>query len=222
MTMTDSETESDIIQAKKKLRAQMKDMLSRMFSEENGSTAAAARNAADYVFTLPAYKKAQNVLIFLSCGHEISTEYLIQHITADGKRLAVPRIVPGTSDMSFFFLDSSRSIGSQTETGSYDITEPLASLERIEVSCFPEKTLILVPGLAFTESGWRLGKGKGFYDRYLAGVISLNTGTHLPLALTAFCFSRQIVASLPHDADDIPLTHIICEKGITVCDRLSL
>lgn len=64
-----------------------------------------------------------------------------------------------------------------------------------------ETSVILVPGIAFTKEGYRLGRGKGFYDRYLE---------RYPKAVTiGVCRSYQLLDALPTDAWDIPVRHVV-------------
>jgi 5-formyltetrahydrofolate cyclo-ligase len=68
--------------------------------------------------------------------------------------------------------------------------------------------LILIPGLAFSESGMRLGRGKGFYDQYLAHYSGIKVGV---------CFSDQIVDLVPAEKHDVNLDYIVTEKKWIKC-----
>jgi 5-formyltetrahydrofolate cyclo-ligase len=70
--------------------------------------------------------------------------------------------------------------------------------------------LILIPGLAFTVNGERLGRGKGFYDKYLCGYHGLKIG---------ICFSVQVVSLIPTEKHDVLLDYIVTEKKIIKCER---
>lgn len=70
--------------------------------------------------------------------------------------------------------------------------------------------LVLVPGLIFTEAGDRLGRGKGFYDKYLGRFQGIKVG---------LCFSEQIMDALPTEAHDVPLDYIVTEEKIIKCIR---
>lgn len=69
----------------------------------------------------------------------------------------------------------------------------------------PEADVIVVPGVAFTAGGTRLGYGGGFYDRYLAEA----TGTRIGL-----CYDFQIVEDLPAGPHDIPMDRIVTEARV--------
>lgn len=70
--------------------------------------------------------------------------------------------------------------------------------------------LILIPGLAFSEQGDRLGRGKGFYDKYLSRYTGVKIGV---------CFEVQLVDSIPTEFHDVPLDYIVTEKKIIKCKR---
>lgn len=70
--------------------------------------------------------------------------------------------------------------------------------------------LILVPGLAFSESGDRLGRGKGFYDKYLEHYRGVKIGV---------CFGTQVVDEIPTETHDIALDYLVSEQEIKKCIR---
>lgn len=82
------------------------------------------------------------------------------------------------------------------------------------ISCPPEENeevspnLILIPGLAFTEKGHRLGRGKGFFDRYLENYSGLKLG---------LCFELQLESDLPVEEHDQLMDFIITEKRVINC-----
>ena len=80
------------------------------------------------------------------------------------------------------------------------------SLKSIEVK--PE--VILVPGLAFSEKGERLGRGKGFYDKYLSQYRGIKIG---------ICFSEQLVQNLPTEKHDETLDYIVTDEKIINCSN---
>jgi 5-formyltetrahydrofolate cyclo-ligase len=120
---------------------------------------------------------------------------------APPRRFCYPRIEAG--GMTFFEVESP----GELVPGPWHprICEPVFDPARLVP---PEKIdLILVPGLAFTRDGWRLGRGGGFYDRYLA---SLSAGA-MKLGV---CFQCQLVESLPAEAHDQRVHAIVTENGI--------
>ena len=67
--------------------------------------------------------------------------------------------------------------------------------------------VVVVPGLAFTAAGERLGQGGGWYDRYLAQV-------RADCTTIGVCFAEQILDTLPVEAHDVTMDHIVTERGI--------
>ncbi|MGI8602390.1 MAG: 5-formyltetrahydrofolate cyclo-ligase [Verrucomicrobiales bacterium] len=92
--------------------------------------------------------------------------------------------------------------------GRHGVREPDPSLSRF----IPESEidLALVPGLAFSPSGRRLGRGGGFYDRWLASL------SHRAPRI-GVCFATQMVAKMPSEAHDMKVDHVVTEEGWVKC-----
>ncbi|MFW6253005.1 MAG: 5-formyltetrahydrofolate cyclo-ligase [bacterium] len=128
------------------------------------------------------------VFAFASMNAELNTWPLLEWLWLSGDAPALP-LVRGRR-MSFHRVSGA----GELRRGVFDIREPAAHLQQVS----PERdSIILVPGLAFTLSGTRLGRGGGYYDRFLS---------ERPAGARAVgvCFDFQIHESLPtagHDAD---------------------
>lgn len=197
---------------------------------ERSSRAAAVLTESD------AYKDAGAVLAFLSFGTEIKTHDLVKQMLADGKRVAIPRTFENeaasaskacaASDdarMEFYWLSADTPLEEQVEKGDFGILVPRESLPMVDPAALPEKTLMVLPGVAFSKAGWRLGQGRGFYDRYLerVNVAGLKSALSSSCAcgpknvlLAGFCYALQLVDDVPHDAWDKPVDCVITEDGI--------
>lgn len=151
------------------------------------------------LFALKEYGKADTVFTYVSKPIEVDTFTVISAAFSDGKKVAVPRCVPGTYDMEFYFIRSLDDL----ETGSFGVLEPVPS------RCVPvPKTatgLCVVPGLCFDSQGYRLGYGKGYYDRFLSEFQGTTVG---------ICYSGCIQWNLPHGYYDKPVDVLITEKYI--------
>ncbi len=193
------------------LRKQMKKILSDIYSsglhEEKSSA------AADRFFSGNLYRDCACVFAFVSFGTEISTLSLLEKILADGKKTAVP--VCRNGNLVFKWLENARPLESQLEKGSFGILEPLDSLKEADV--LPEKTVLLMPGLAFSENGGRLGRGKAFYDKFLADKDSADGGF---TAVCGFCFDEQIIEDVPVCSTDRMVTHIVSDKRFVNCSSM--
>lgn len=111
------------------------------------------------------------------------------------RRWVFPRVV-GDDLIFHVVIDATEDLS----PGAMGIREPLADLPRVEVG---EIDAFLCPGLAFDLRGGRLGRGRGFYDRMLAGARSnaLKMGV---------CFPQQIVPDTFAQAHDIAMDGILC------------
>ncbi len=151
------------------------------------------------VLELPAWHGAHCVLLYLSFGTEFDTAQIISAALAQNKQLCLPRVNRGRD-----ILDIHRVSDPVLETtpGAFGIREPRiecphADLEQID--------FVLVPGIAFTPHGDRLGYGRGYYDRLIR---ELN---HRPL-LAAAAFALQIREPIPISAGDQRVDLIITEQ----------
>ena len=102
------------------------------------------------------------------------------------------------------------SIPGEPETGSLLVwcaaTGRLVSVPESDVApTWPD--LVVVPGLAFTSTGDRLGQGGGWYDRFLSQVRSGCT-------TVGVCFAEQVVDSLPLEAHDVAVDHVVTDQGV--------
>ncbi len=132
------------------------------------------------VAELPAYRDATNVMAFVGMNSEPDTDALFAVLKADRKRLLLPRVEGG----ELVVCDGAGPLA----TSSFGVREPVGPALELAVVDF-----VIVPGLAFTDKGDRLGYGGGFYDRFLPRVHAPNAGV---------CFREQLLDELPmHDGD---------------------
>lgn len=159
-------------------------------------------NAAitERLLQLPEYCQANAVLGFMNFGSEYASELWVAQVLADGKRLALPRVNRHTNLLDLYWVDDPES---QLESGLWGIREPV--VERCKrLNDINEVEFALLPGIAFSRNGARLGYGGGFYDKLLAPV------THRPALVTA-AFGLQIVTQIPQEATDVRVGWIITE-----------
>lgn len=109
----------------------------------------------------PEYTQAEILMIFLSLPYEIDTQWLAQRAWADMKRVLAPRVSWAQRRMLPIEINS---LATDVEVGYLGIREPVAGVP-LPVA---DLDLVVVPGLAFDERGNRLGRGRGFYDRFLS------------------------------------------------------
>lgn len=136
------------------------------------------------VLSSPQWKAANRIMAFLSLADEIDTSLLLGDAS---KKLYVPKVNGNDIDVYEYSADT-------LAPGAFGILEPDESAILLDDHSLLE--LVIVPGLAFTESGIRLGRGKGFYDRFLHSVSCPVWGIAYP---------QQIVDFIPADPWDIPI-----------------
>lgn len=177
---------------KKELRALMR---ARNRSLEDAARRRASREIFRRVEALEAFAAARTVGLFCSLGDEPDTSEALARWGAS-KRLAVPRVEG--ERMRFFRYDPRTQ-----RPGAFGIEEPGPEAEACEPG---ELDLVIVPGVAFTPSGQRLGRGRGYYDRYLSqpGLRALKVGV---------CFAHQLIDALPAEAHDVTMDCVVSDAG---------
>ena len=142
-----------------------------------------------------AERKPRVVALFAPLGDEVQILPLVENLPRDC-RLLLPRVVDtadGTPSMEFYDYNASA-----LTVGSYGIMEPQGT-----VACAVEEIdLMVVPGVAFSADGVRLGRGKGYYDRYIArkGFRAYTIGV---------CYDCQMLGQLPCDEHDRRVDSVI-------------
>ncbi|MGG0274027.1 5-formyltetrahydrofolate cyclo-ligase [Bacillus rhizoplanae] len=179
---------------KKRLR---KEILQRMnaLSEEQYTTL--SEKIADSLYKQQEWIAAQTIGITLSMEREVNTYAIIEKAWEEGKAIVVPKCNRETRTMTFHQITNFE----QLETVYMNLREPDPSITE-EVSA-EEIDLLLVPGVAFTRKGERVGYGGGYYDRYLVNY----KGKTLSLV-----FDFQIVSHIPVEPFDKTVQKIITEK----------
>lgn len=159
------------------------------------------------LLALEGYRDARVVAAYASFRAEFDTAALVATALAAGKRLALPRVAAGRERLEFRFIeDPARDLA----PGTWDIPEPGPHCEQLQEDAAVD--LVLAPGVAFTRSGDRLGYGRGYYDRFIAGLPGK------PL-LVAAGYSMQIVDWLPREDHDRRVDVLVTEcETIRVVD----
>ena len=144
------------------------------------------------------YQNAASVMLYLSVGHEVETDALLSHAWGAGKRVFVPRCFPDG------IMDAIEIFGREDlQSGMYGIPEPKSHLKKGDPRALD---LIVVPGVAFDRERNRLGRGKGYYDRFLAQSAQAKT--------IGICRNDRLFASIPVDTHDRKMDVVITENEI--------
>jgi 5-formyltetrahydrofolate cyclo-ligase len=163
------------------------------------------------ILELQNYRRAGTILGYMNFGAEFASELWIQQLLAEGKKLALPRVNHHTNQLDLYWVDDPEN---QLAVGLWGIREPI--VERCErLTTLNEVEFALLPGVAFTRDGGRLGYGGGYYDKLL-GRQSDGNGAHLPV-LAAAAFALQIVEQIPQENTDVKVGWIITEQETIAC-----
>ena len=138
----------------------------------------------------PFYKEAKTIATYLSFPHEFQTARLIEQAQKDGKTILIPKTYPH-GKMDFVLYEPEK-----LERNSFGLLEPQGDFTILEPS---QIDLIHVPGLAFNSSGYRIGYGGGYYDRYLSHYSGNTISTLYPCQIQNF----------HPDPHDIPVKEVI-------------
>ena len=142
----------------------------------------------------PAYQNANAIYGYLSFNQEVRTMPMLEAALADGKRVAVPKVIG--DEMIFIWMDDLTKVSE----GYYGIPEPIDN----GPEALDESALVLMPGLAFDRHGGRCGYGGGFYDKYLE--------KHPGHPTLAMCFGFQVFEKLDTDEHDIPVDFLLSQE----------
>lgn len=153
----------------------------------------------DHIVSSPYYQKAETVICFVSTAIEIDTHRLIHYSLRHGKRVAVPRCMNEKGKMLFFYISSMDDL----EVGKFSLLEP--DPDRCEQLTDYKNSVCIVPGFAFDPYGFRLGYGKGYYDRFLSQYGEIKIG---------ICYNSCIAPKLPHGYYDVPIDYLFTEKYV--------
>jgi len=186
---------------KKKIRRLMKEQL----LHQMGSIREAKSEAIfDKAIALAELKHASCIGITISRDFEVNTRKLIEQAWLLSKKVAVPRCIPTTRKLDFYLLSSF----DQLEIVYAGLLEP--KVEETEIILSKDIDLLIVPGVAFTEGGDRLGFGGGYYDRFLPNYEG---------ELLALAFDFQIVPFVPLEDHDVPVDLIVTEERVIKINR---
>ncbi|MFZ2161444.1 MAG: 5-formyltetrahydrofolate cyclo-ligase [Sideroxyarcus sp.] len=166
-----------------------------------------SRAVVQSVCELTAYRQAHTVLGYLNFGSELASELWVQQAFTDGKRVLLPRVNRASKHLDLYQV---RDLQQDVAPGYLGIREPVAE------HCIKEDApgtvdFILLPGVAFTREGARLGYGGGYYDKLLAHM------PHQP-ALVAGAFALQVVQEIPQEKTDRKLEWLVTEDGTIRCN----
>ncbi len=179
-----------------------RDLIARRAAMSPQSIAQAGEEIAQRLMRLERVLAARSVFVFASVRHEPDTRPLITQLLSINKQVSVPRL----DDTGRMHAHRITRLDDLAPGGpdQYHIPVP-ASDAPIE----PQPDLAVVPGLAFTRTGLRLGMGGGYYDRYLA--------EHPTTFTVGIGYHWQLLPDLPHEPHDQPVQAVVTDRETILC-----
>ncbi len=149
------------------------------------------------VIALPGFERAETVAGYLAMGNEADPAPILAEAAARGKRIALPRVDPASYALSLLLWSE----GEPLVKSGWGVMEPAASAPEVAGT---ELDLIIVPALAIDLEGYRIGYGKGCYDRLLSG---------LPGKVSiGIVYDFQLIEQCPRTQGDVPVSMVVTDR----------
>ncbi len=156
--------------------------------------------AADRLFSLPEIRSAAVIMFFVTFGSEVDTVPMLRRALRAGKRTLAPRVDPARRELTpCQVVDLDRDL----VVGSYGIREPAPHCPVVPLD---EIDAVLVPAAVWSEDGYRIGYGGGYYDRFLAQAaraVRIGLG-----------FELQVAPEVPRGEHDLPVDILVTEAKV--------
>lgn len=158
----------------------------------------AAESAAviDHLCQEPHFRNAHTLLLYSALPDEVDTLPLLDEQTRQGKTILLPRVT-GNTEMELHRYTGRHDL----HPGAFGIMEPMGE----PFTDYDSIDVAVIPGMAFDHDGHRLGRGRGYYDRFLSR-FSPQTSHLYKIGL---CFPFQLVDEVPTDANDVLMDCVI-------------
>ena len=140
------------------------------------------------------FQKAHCIALYFGMKDEVQTSSLIEEWS--GKKIIALPVVHG-NDINFHTFTGKENLNK----GIFEIPEPTSG----DIISPEDIDLFIVPGVAFDRNCNRLGRGKGYYDRYLKGINK---------PIIGICFDFQLIDTIPAENHDVKMTMVITEKVV--------
>lgn len=195
-----TESNPSISERKKGLRQKMLAMRRALSANETESRSSSLK---ENILSLPEYKNEKKIMAFLAMKGESNLDGFIRQALLDGKEVYIPVCLPERQMEAGRLIDMEHfekgPLGLRNLPAGYEVTSP-ESLD-----------LVLIPGLAVSQEGIRLGMGAGYYDRYLARVPFEKR--------VAALWDFQVIPDIPSEPFDQKIAKIVTDKSVIVTKR---
>lgn len=159
-----------------------------------------SKKAANIFLKSENYKKSKVIMLYYPLGNETDTSDILKNALLDGKTVLYPITDITTNKITPVIVNGKTNFSK----GAYSVFEPT------EKTVYNGKIdVILVPGIVYDKNGWRIGFGKGCYDRFLENTDAVKIG---------FCYDFQIADKIDNDNFDIRMNFLVSESGMIVCE----
>ena len=152
---------------------------------------------------LVSFRYAEYVLLYAATEGEIDVNAIAQLALEKGKKVCFPRCDKKTHTMTYHIVQSL----DELKVDSYGILEPAEEAPVYEPEKDTGAAVCFVPGLVYDKAGYRLGYGKGFYDRYLSAFSGCTIGV---------VYSDYILPVVPRGRFDVSVDILLTEKGVKI------
>jgi len=159
------------------------------------------RQICEFATGLASFRFAEFVLLYAATSEEICVDEIATAAFAKGKKVAFPRCHKETHTMTYHIVSSL----DELSPDSYGIREPSPDAPAYDPENDLGSAICFVPGLVYDKAGYRLGYGKGFYDRFLSTFKGSSIG---------IVYSDFILPEVPRGRYDMTVDILLCEKGV--------
>ncbi len=191
-----SPTSNEVL-VKRELRTKLRSVLASISPE---SALTMSRAAAAHLFATPEYRQTEVLMVYLSQTEEVDTTPIVLQAWKDGKTVAAPQVSWESRQMVPHEI---KNLDEDIARNQFGLREPAGGLP-IPIELID---LVIVPGLAFDPVGNRLGRGRGFYDRFLAKPDFKGRSCGL-------AFEVQIVGAIPAGEHDQKVDLLVTDKQV--------
>lgn len=185
-----------------RLKTQLREIArARLRAQPASKRTLASGAACERLMGTPLFRSARSIMLYMPMREELDVSPVMNASFNAGKRVCIPRMDWAARTMIPVIVPTRDFV---REIRKHGIAEPG---EQHEVLPIPELDLILIPGLAFDASGHRLGRGAGFYDRFLNRVRAEESrATTLGIG-----FDFQVFTDVPTEPHDHPLDGMVTD-----------
>ncbi|MBE6708219.1 MAG: 5-formyltetrahydrofolate cyclo-ligase [Ruminococcaceae bacterium] len=163
------------------------------------------KKICEFATGLVSYRFAEYVLLYAAMEDEINIYEVASTALKQGKKVAFPRCNKEEHTMNYHIIESL----DQLSPDSYGICEPPEDFPVYDPETDTGSAVCFVPGLVYDKAGYRVGYGKGFYDRFLSSFKGSSVG---------IVYSDFIMPKVPRGRFDMKVDILLSEKGVKVSE----